>query len=523
MFDLLLFSYLPSISVFARTFPAGAHPFDLEGEANNEEIEGKIIRGEKPPLRDFEYARHLSWDAIHLIEGLMEVDPNKRLTAEQVLENKWVLGETPSSKKIEDSDRRLACYRKHKTKIGSTLFKALLSQTDAVHQETNRKVNQEVSGSSSSSNDHDELATEHVSIVESAFRRLDTQNKGYLSTKDMNGGETKFDTNLSLSDVSFLLTSENMKNKYFSKGQVVYEEGDAGDSMYLINSGSVEVTTKDGFKKLRKQGEIFGEDVMLTDGPILNKNNRRSHGSTVRCVTPVHVLEIPRDLFDKYVASDKETFLSMAETDRHRKRERANAILRLNDGGRGEVYKKGDVIFREGQKGDKLYWLEEGDVDITTHGHKVRSLKLGEMTGEHAAYYSHDNKPYNVTATCLSDKCKIKSLTSKAMRALFRNDPALHRDFRDLMLRRDFKKAVCHEIGRPFPTTEAEIEAAFTAIDTDKSGDIAFGKLRTFVRRFDPNYKDSDIKDMLASLDLDKSGSLTWDAFRRIFAMDKEA
>lgn len=430
----------------------------------------------------------------------MEWDPSKRLTADQVLQNPWVQGRAASSKKIEDSDRRLACYRKYKTKIGSTFFKTLLSQTDAVR----------VRGRATTPAD-----TERVSVVESAFRRLDTNKRGYLSTRDINGGEARYEARLSLSDVSFLLTTENMKNRYFPRGQVIYNEGDAGDSLYLINSGTVEVTTKDGFKKVREQGEIFGEDVMMGAG--------ESHASTVRCKTPVHVLEIPRALFDKYVATDKETFLSMAETDKHRRRERANAILRLNDNGQQRSYRKGATIFREGEKGDRLYWLEDGEVDITTHGHKVRSLQKGEITGEHAAYYSNKGKPYNVTAQCVSDSCKIQTLTSKAMHGLFQADPTLRTDFRDLMLRRDFKKAVCHKIGRPFPTTEDEIKEAFSAIDKDGSGRIAFDDLRDFVMRFDPNYEENDIHEMFSSLDLDKSGSLTWGTFHRIFAMDKEA
>jgi len=43
------------------------------------------------------------------------------------------------------------------------------------------------------------------------------------------------------------------------------------------------------------------------------------------------------------------------------------------------------------------------------------------------------------------------------------------------------------------------------------------------VQRFDPTYGEADIKDMLRSLDLNDSGSLTWKEFHRIFVMDMES
>lgn len=450
------------------------------------------MAGEQPPLRGSDLTAHLSDDAISLIEGLMEGDSEKRWTAEQVLANRWVQGETASSKKIADSDQKLKAYRKYQTKIGSTIFKALLSESDAIHR---RKTE------------------EKVSVLESAFRRLDSGHHGFLSTNELRGesSESEEDAHLSLSDVTSLL-SENMKSRFFPKGHVIYKEGERGDSMYLIDSGTVEVTTKDGFKKKRGTGEMIGEEVM-------NKAGTR-HTSTVRCETPVQLLDIPRELFAKYVSSDEDTFLSMAETDRHRRRERANTILRLNQEGNLHSFRKGKTIFREGENGDFLYLVDKGEVSIYVHGHKVRTLQAGEITGEHAAYYG---KPYNVTAQCASQSCRLQALPSKVMHDLFRADPSLRRDFRDLLLRRDFKKALCAEIKTTFPTTDEEIRAAFDTIDRDGSGAIDFDELRLIVKRFDPSYSEEDTRDMLKSLDLNESGSLTWKEFHRIFAMDKEA
>ena len=76
-----------------------------------------------------------------------------------------------------------------------------------------------------------------------------------ITTGDSAGKENEA---LSLSDFSSLL-SDNMKDKYFSKDQILYKEGEIGNSMLFINSGKLEVTTKDGYKVEVQAGNFVGE------------------------------------------------------------------------------------------------------------------------------------------------------------------------------------------------------------------------------------------------------------------------
>ena len=495
-----------SLGCVIYTMLVGAHPFDLDADATDAQLEERILSGQKPPLRDTEWTSHLSDDAITLIDGLLDPDLSKRWTAEQVLNNPWVRGERACSSKIEGSDQRLSKLNKYKTILGSTFFKSLLFLSDAVQ-------------SSSTSN--------RQSLLEAAFRRLDQGNQGFLTRNDIFAGDgnesemlaergrTSADApgdNLSLSDVSALLADE-MKNCYFPKGHRIYKEGDPGDAIYLLDSGAVESTTSSGFKKIRKSGELLGLGSLMAAQKV--------HHSTAVCLTPVHAIEIKRELFDRYVAADPETFLSIAETDRHRRRERVSSLLQLRrHEGRTLALAQGTVLFREGETGNSLYILENGEICISVHGNLVRTLQPGEVTGTHAAFH---RKPYNVTAECTSKECTVLALPYSAIHELFESDPSLRRDFRDLVLRRNFKKALCAETRRPFPRTPMEIRAAFEALDTDRSGAIEYEELRTVVLRFDPSCPDEDIRDMLASLDLNQSGSLTWEEFDRIFSMDKEA
>ena len=86
----------------------GVHPFDINGTATDEEITQQILSHTMPPMRNSSLTAHLSNDAISLIERLLQWDAEKRLSANEVLNNPWVLGETARTDKISNSDTRLS-------------------------------------------------------------------------------------------------------------------------------------------------------------------------------------------------------------------------------------------------------------------------------------------------------------------------------------------------------------------------------------------------------------------------------
>jgi len=483
-----------SLGIVMYVMLTGTHPFDLENNASNSEMEKNILSGAPLPIRNSEYTSHLSEDALSLLEKLMSRDPSQRPSAEELLEHPWVKGDTASSSLISGSDKRLWAFQRHATQIGTTVFKGLLRNSDRHGGSQQAK---------------------RTNILEMAFRDLDPKNRGYVSTKEL-GNVTSFlaaDAKLSLNELQHLL-KDTMAPQHFSKGAVIYDESSKGDSMYILQSGTVEVTSKaDGFKTTRQSGEFFGEEVLL--GP----SGEYSH--TAKCLTPVQVLEISREYYEKCIRSDEEVGATMAEIDRTRQRERAKVIFGLQDSLKTQKVEPGDIIFREGSDGDLLYILDKGEVDITVGGRKVRSLRTGEMTGEHAAFYA--NKAYNVTAQCVSgDGCTMQLLDGKKIREMCKNNSDLNNSFRDIILRRDFKKALVRATGRNFPENQRTLREAFDILDINKSGKLEFDAIKEAVLQWDKSYTESDIKDMLKSLDTKSQGHLTWDEFRRIFSMFNE-
>ena len=71
------------------------------------------------------------------------------------------------------------------------------------------------------------------------------------------------------------------------------------------------VITEDGIKNTRHAGDFFGE------GALLHPLGQRS--ASIKCKTPVHVIKISREYFEKYMALSKGVVISLREKDKIRK------------------------------------------------------------------------------------------------------------------------------------------------------------------------------------------------------------
>jgi len=91
-----------------------------------------------------------------------------------------------------------------------------------------------------------------------------------------------------------------LQEKRFRKGSVIFEEGDEGDALYIVESGRVKVSTKDeeGREKILSvfgEGDYLGEMALLSDQP---------RSATCTVVGDAEVLMLPKDSFERFVASN---------------------------------------------------------------------------------------------------------------------------------------------------------------------------------------------------------------------------
>jgi len=440
---------------------SGVHPFDLSGDAPDKVVERRIRQGDFP-LHDSRITAHLSESAIDLISKLMELNPKKRLTAAEMLEHPWVRGITASTDIIAGSDKRLSKYRKFKTQLQQKFFEDVVNWSDDVEDEMRRKT----------------------SLIERSFRSLDEEQKGFISPSDLGvkGDDDQNDDNvdeddgggsgLSMSDFYNLL-SENMVHKHFGKRDVIYKEGDVGNEMYFIVSGSIEVRTKSGSRASRTAGDFFGEGALL--------HPRRIRSATIICKTPVHAMCISREYFEKYLAtSESGLLLTIKEKDKIRKRNRAKTILKLQKNLEDCDFQEGEALFSAGEAGDVLYIVEEGKVDIKVRGEHVFTATPGNLCGEHSVLTGQRR---NSTAICASPEgCKAEKMSGKDFRTLLDSSPGMEDSLRELSVRRDFKKAVVHRLRNEFPYDDPR-----QAFDAVKGGSMRRQLTRKFKEKGGPD------------------------------------
>jgi NADH dehydrogenase len=85
-----------------------------------------------------------------------------------------------------------------------------------------------------------------------------------------------------------------IRNQHFEPGDIVFHQGDRGDSVYVIEEGECQaLREQDGRQELLAtlgRGEYFGEMALLSDG---------TRTATIRASTAIDVLIIPQADFDK--------------------------------------------------------------------------------------------------------------------------------------------------------------------------------------------------------------------------------
>ena len=485
-----------SLGIILYIMLTGLHPFDLNANATDEEIESRIVSKQTPPLRDSPITAHLSSSAIDVIEKCITWNPKDRVTAFELLNHPWVRGDTANQYKMQDASKKLRMYRRFKSKLEAKVFAKFFSFSDEGLDSISKKS----------------------SLMERAFHSFDTRNTGFLTSQDLmistegdkkkrELGNIEDSETMSLSEFSNLL-GENMKNRYYPRGHTVYSEGDIGNHMYFINSGVIEVVTKDGSISQRHQGDLFGE------GALLHPQKIRS--ATIRCLTPVHAIEISREYFEQYLASSG-VALDLKEKDRTRKRNRAKTILHLQQNLKPMTFQKYDVIFSVGEEAEAMYLLEKGNVDVMVENKRVFTVKPGDIFGEHSLIMS---RPRNTSAKCMGPgSCQMYKMMARDFYEIYNSSPSVKSSLRELCLRREFQKALVKKTNKEFPSVK-DLRKVFDASDLNGSGSLDFEEVQSLLHSFDKSLSDDEIREVLSSLDLLKDGKIGFDEFRVIFGMD---
>ena len=116
--------------------------------------------------------------------------------------------------------------------------------------------------------------------------------------------------------------------RVYNDGEVIIRQGEAGDCMYEIQGGKVEVIQEKSGKEIclavLGKGDFFGEMAIF-------EHDVRS--ATVRALGEVRALTIDKRTFLRRITEDPSLAFRIVERMSHRIREMNNKLVRLKTGG----------------------------------------------------------------------------------------------------------------------------------------------------------------------------------------------
>jgi diguanylate cyclase (GGDEF)-like protein/PAS domain S-box-containing protein len=121
----------------------------------------------------------------------------------------------------------------------------------------------------------------------------------------------------SLSDENFESLLTDCREVELSPGEVLFKEGDTGDSMFVVLCGEVVIKKENTTIAHRGRGDYFGEMTLLEGKP---------RSATITATSKSRLLEILEDQFHLHFASNPETLLGVLKTVSERSRENLAAL-----------------------------------------------------------------------------------------------------------------------------------------------------------------------------------------------------
>lgn len=226
----------------------------------------------------------------------------------------------------------------------------------------------------------------------------------------------------------------HIRSKSFLKGSFICQEGEGGNSLYVLSRGEVAVFKqtpegKEGFIRNLKEGDFFGEFGFFTD--------RKRHAS-VKAVTECEVLEIPQDALNGMIKTHPHLSQVLQNFFKQRVLDLFFAcsplFSSLTAAERDEIFKRfhphqvseNTLLFKGGDPPRSLYMIKRGEVEIFIQDRRERkttlaTLRSGNFFGEIGVVM---NKPRMAFAKA-TQPSELLELTKEEMEACLLKFPKL--------------------------------------------------------------------------------------------------
>jgi cGMP-dependent protein kinase len=165
---------------------------------------------------------------------------------------------------------------------------------------------------------------------------------------------------------------------------IIYTIGNTASLIYIIDTGSVELTYSDGEVKVLQTGEYFGMEAM-DDNQQRTETVKTLQSTVFLCITGDTYRNLKEEVFLRE-QSEKIQFLKefplFKQMDHHK-------IFDLCDGIIQQKYNQNTLLVQEGYTKDRIYIIQEGSIQVSKSYKKLFLLKKGDYFGEVALFVNN--------------------------------------------------------------------------------------------------------------------------------------
>ncbi|KAM6922144.1 cGMP-dependent protein kinase 2 [Lycodopsis pacificus] len=240
----------------------------------------------------------------------------------------------------------------------------------------------------------------HISIAKSIHK--DSQTKKLINNAIMNNDFLK-----KLEPQHTREMVDCMYEKVYTEGQLVIQEGEPGNYLYVLADGLLEVIQNGKLLGEMRPGTAFGELAILY-------NCKRT--ATVKAVSQSHIWALDRKTFQTIMMRTTQArheeyfnFLRSVSLLRGLPEEK---LAKVVDCLEVDYFEKGEYIIREGEEGNTFFIIAKGEVIVTqsTEGfnepQEIKTLGVGDYFGE-KALISEDVRSANIICNESDTHCLV--------------------------------------------------------------------------------------------------------------------
>jgi CRP-like cAMP-binding protein/predicted acylesterase/phospholipase RssA len=246
--------------------------------------------------------------------------------------------------------------------------------------------------------------------------------------------------------------------RHVAPGDVLFHEGDTGDELFVVIDGEFEIVSRGSAIATLGTGAVAGELAMLGSGARRASVIARSAGTVAPVdsarfaylvrYAPTFALTVLRSLSNLLEAIVAPTVPEAVEAAGPAAATQATEA-KLDVGGAAvmRTFAAGDVIFRAGDPGDTMFFIDSGEVRIGAGAADQTIAGAGDVFGEMALV---DHQPRSASAVAVTDT-RIVPIDELRFTELVQNNPNFAISVMRSVAKRILAKADEYAVPEPQP------------------------------------------------------------------------